>query len=72
MSAKIKHPDRAIAAVLRTLERDHGCEVRTPGQSKHWKVFRDGVLVASVSCTSGQHAVSNLRRELRRYHGIEV
>lgn len=41
-------------------------------RSGHWKVLRDGKYLITISCSSGIHNVSQARRDLRRYHGIEL
>lgn len=41
-------------------------------QSGHWKVLQDGKYLLTISCTSGNYAAAQVRRDLRRYHGIEL
>lgn len=66
-----RHKNKDMTKVFRSLERDHGCEIAcSPGG--HWRITRDGVYLLTCSGSGSFYAVNELRRDLRRYHGIEV
>lgn len=51
--------------------REAGLEL-VHAQSGHWKVLKDGAYLLTISCTGGHYACAQVRRDLRRYHGIEL
>lgn len=57
---------------MKTLERDHGCEV-IKNKSSHWKVTRLGCQPVFVSCSPrGPRGLKNAIGDLRRELGIKI
>lgn len=63
---------REVARLMKTLERDHGCEV-VKNKSSHWKVTRLGCQPVFVSCSPrGPRGLKNAIGDLRRELGIKI
>lgn len=63
---------RQVNAIIKTLERDHGCVAKMT-KGSHWRVTREGFPPVTISHSpSDPRAVDNIKADVRRYLGINL
>lgn len=63
---------REIHQIIKRLEAEFGCTVRTNGTG-HYRVSRPGYSTVTVSKTPNDwHAIGNIKSDLKRYLGITL
>jgi hypothetical protein len=61
-----------VAALMKRLSRDHGCDVRITG-TNHWRVTGpDGTAITTSRTPHNPFALKKVKADLKRHLGIEL